>query len=313
MSFIDEYKKIMKEGYHKVICSYNKITGRYEYKPFCHINSVQWKDEFINVLIDNLLNYCYEEKELEKLYNPDIPNLKRYINKAIKDRLNKKTKQAQKDGLCGELLIDLILRMENQDNKVLCCRPYYQQLGARSELKNYDVLMFRVNNDDLTLILGQVKTGSFDYCNKGIKEDLNTKYKDTYFGDAVCYIADRRISDDTSNEKLLKLVSDLNGISLDTDDINIRNDKICEYIKDNNIEIEIPCLLLYGNNSIYNSVNDISINLEKEVELVKKYFDNLSFNICDFNFRICFYVFPTKSIEELRNGIMEYKKEVICG
>jgi len=118
MTFIDTYKQIMKEGYEKIVYSYDKTVGRYEYKPFLHANSDSWKEDFVEVLINNLLNYCYEPNEIGAMYNPNIPELRKYINKAIKDRLNRKTKQAQQDGLCGELLIDLILRMENENNEI---------------------------------------------------------------------------------------------------------------------------------------------------------------------------------------------------
>ena len=116
MAFIETYKQIMKDGYEKIIYSYDKTIGKYEYKPFSHANTDTWKEDFVEILINNLLNYCYEPKELEILYNPNFPELKKYINNSIKARLNKKTKQAQQDGLCGELLIDLILRMENINN-----------------------------------------------------------------------------------------------------------------------------------------------------------------------------------------------------
>lgn len=313
MAFIDTYKRIMKEGYEKIVYSYDKTVGRYEYRPFSHANTVTWKEDIVEVLINNLLNYCYEPNEIGAIYNPNFPELRKYINKAIKDRLNRKTKQAQQDGLCGELLIDLILRMENENNEILICRPKYQQLGAIAELKNYDVLMFRAEfNNNITLILGQVKSGGFDYCTKNMKVDLDTKYNETYFGNAVCYIADRRISD-VPNKILLNIISDLNSIALGTDDTNIRNTKICEYIKKNDIKIEIPCLLLYGKESVYSDINKLKENLDEEVECVKQFFDELSFNIYDFNFSIIFYVFPSKSITELRKSIMEYKVEVLNG
>lgn len=313
MTFLDTYEQIMKNGYKKIVYSYDKSVGKYEYIPFSHANTDTWKEDFVELLINNLLNYCYERNELEVIYNPNIPELKKYINKAIRDRLNKKTSQAQQDGLCGELLIDLILRMENENNSMLLCRPIYQQLGAKAELKNYDVLMFREDaKNNITLILGQVKSGQFDYCTQNMKDDLDTKYNETYFGNAVCYIADRRISD-CPNKTLLNIVSELNAIALGSDDTSIRNNKICEFIKNNNIKIEIPCLLLYGKDSVYSNMDKIKDALDAEVNLVKQFFDNLSFNIYDFDFSISFYIFPSKSIIDLRKSIMDYKVEVLNG
>ena len=76
----------MKDGYEKVVYSYDKSIGNYEYKPFSHANTDTWKEDFVEILINNLLNYCYEPNELEAIYNPNIPELKKYINKAIRDR-----------------------------------------------------------------------------------------------------------------------------------------------------------------------------------------------------------------------------------
>lgn len=313
MAFIETYKQIMKDGYEKIIYSYDKTIGKYEYKPFSHANTDTWKEDFVEILINNLLNYCYEPKELEILYNPNFPELKKYINNSIKARLNKKTKQAQQDGLCGELLIDLILRMENINNETLICRPKYQQLGAKAELKNYDVLMFREESDkNITLVLGQVKTGKFDYCTENMKEDLDTKYNESYFGNAICYIADHRIAD-IPNITLSNILSEFNNIALEAESTSVRNNKICEYIKNNNIKIEIPCLLLYGKDSVYSNIEKIKENLDTEVELVKQFFEKLSFNIYNFNFSISFYVFPSKSIIELRESIMDYKVGVLNG
>ena len=45
----------------------------------------------------------------------------------------------------------------------------------------------------------------------------------------------------------------------------------------------------------------------------KNYFDTKSFNISNFDYIISFYVFPAKSITELRKSLMDYKKEVLHG
>jgi len=186
--------------------------------------------------------------------------------------------------------------MENESNKMLICRPKYQQLGAKAELKNYDVLMFNEKDSNITLILGQVKTGAYNYCTNNMEKDLNSKYNNTYFGNAVCYIADRRISDYLS-ATLLNVVKDLNDISLGSDNPEIRNNKICEYIKENNIKIEIPCLLLYEKEEVYSNLPDIKSKIEQEILIVKNYFDSKSFNISNFEYEIIFYIYNKKSIQ----------------
>lgn len=60
-------------------------------------------------------------------------------------------------------------------------------------------------------------------------------------------------------------------------------------------------------------MNKIKDALDTEVALVKQFFENLSFNIYDFDFSISFYIFPSKSIIDLRKSIMDYKVEVLNG
>ena len=310
MSFVDEYIQILKNGYEKIIYFHDATSKVYDYKGFTHCNTETWKEEFVDLILKNLLNYCYETKEIESLYSPKFPGLENYIIKATRDRLNNKTKQPQQDGLCGELLIDLILRMENINNKTLLCRPKYQQKGAKAELKNYDVLIFNDEGAKVKLLLGQVKSGKYDYCTVKMEEDLNTKYTNTYFGDAVCYIADRLLTDNPS-EVLLNLLKDINDIALGTTDKKIRNDKICEYIKANQIKVEIPCLLLYSNDAVYEVNSQIKEKISKEISKIEEFFDSKSFNIQEFDFNIVFYVFPAKSVNDLRESIMNYKREVL--
>lgn len=312
MSFVEDYKNILKNRYKKVICRYNAISGKYDYIPFYHEPSNNWDANFVDLLIKNLLNYCYYSDEMERLYNPNFPKLEIYIAKSIKDRLNQKTNNEQQDGLCGELLLDLILRMENENNETLLCRPKYQQKGAKAELKNYDALFFKFENNNITLILGQVKSGKYDYCTEKIEDDLNTKYNNHYFGDALCYIADKRLTDNM-NSTLTSVLSEFNNIALGTEDNEIRHNKICEYIKTNKIFIEIPCLLIYTNEKIYENIDNLKQKLDIEVNKIKDYFEQKLFDISDFDFQISFYIFPAKNVSTLRKSIMDYKRKVIYG
>jgi len=313
MSFIVEYKKILSNGYKKIIYKHDKISNKYDFIPFHHSFHDKWDIDFADLLVKNLLNYCYYENEIKILTTShNIDELEKFLAKSVRDRLNRKTGNEKTDGLCGELLLDPILRIENFSYKTLLCRPYYQQLNAKAELKNYDALLFSENKNKIKLILGQVKTGDYKYCKEGIAKDLNTKYNNPYFGNAICYIADREFSR-SSSTTLSNILSEINNISLSTDDTTIKNKKTCEYIKANNIDVEIPCLLFYDSANIYDESSKMKDKLFAEVNKLINYYKDKSFDISDFNYEIIFYIFPAKSINCLRKKIMEYKEEKLNG
>ena len=50
MTFLDTYEQIMKNGYKKIVYSYDKSIGKYEYIPFSHANTDTWKEDLLNYL-----------------------------------------------------------------------------------------------------------------------------------------------------------------------------------------------------------------------------------------------------------------------
>ena len=73
-----------------------------------------------------------------------------------------------------------------------------------------------------------------------------------------------------------------------------------DLIKDNNIEIVIPCLLSYEKNSVYKNLEDVEIEIKKEIESIKKYFEGKKYVFEGFSPQLLYFAFPLEDIDGLR-------------
>lgn len=308
MVFLKNYLSDLFQNYQKVIYKYDSQIRNYEYIPLTHVKSIDWSDKMTNLLIKNLLNYCYYEKELKSENFTNITRLEDYLAEATLERLNKRLKESS-DGLVGELLLDLMLREEYRNCNTLLCRPLFQQKEKiRTELTGYDSLLFIEQNEHLSLLLGQAKAGGYYYCKKGIQDDLNTKYNKTYFGKIMCYIKERQ-TQIVNNQKIIALLTKINKICIDLLRFPTeKHNKICDLIKEENVKIIIPCLLFYNNPSLYSQDKEYFLNTE--LKKVIKFFDDLAFNIELYDYEIVFYIFPTINVSEIRKSLIDYKKDI---
>jgi hypothetical protein len=72
------------------------------------------------------------------------------------------------------------------------------------------------------------------------------------------------------------------------------------FFKEYNISIKIPCLLAYGEGSIYSDVSAVSTAIESEIEGIKDYFTKHTYTFEGIEPEILFLVFPIKDLEKLR-------------
>lgn len=310
MGFLEDYKRLLSSAYKAVITNHGSEIKNYEFVAMSHIFSDNWDEQMSKLLVKNLLSYCYSEKEFNSPIFSNVETLEEYIVDAIRNRLNKKIGNddvAQKDGLTGELLLDLILRMENADATTLICRPLYQQQGSRQELKSYDALLFIKNETQMKLLLGQVKTGTLQNCKIGIKSDLNNKYKAPYFGNAMCWVSSRLIS--SNGNPFENIIKEMNEISR-LKDKNAKHNNICSLFKTKNILISIPCLLLYTQADVYKIAEDLKKLVLVERDSILSHFKDEKFDLTGFDYEIIFYIFPAKDVSILRSNLMKIKQEV---
>lgn len=313
MSTYDEYRALYEKNIVKnariLILTYNAKKQIYEYKPYSHQLGEDAIDKLSELIIDNLVFYAFSEDEVvnqNKMFGL-LDNLKNAARYACKERLPKRI-NANTDGTFGEVLLDVLIQVFEKNSQKLIARAKYKQLGDNSEIKGYDALYFTKFNDEITLWLGQVKTGSFDYCKREIVTDLNEKYIDDYFCNSLYYIADKC----EQSGDLIYILNEINKICYlnacnKYSDIE-KNNKIFELLAKNKVRVKIPCLLVYQED-IYTCKTDLSICIDNSIKRLMKILDKEQFNInLKLTYEIVFIAFPVKDIKRLRENLTKFKK-----
>jgi len=309
MSTSKRYKEIYKD---KIQDDFNKEIKVYEhekdvntYIPFSHNCGMSCGNNCahncykkLGVLMrNNLIFYCYGESEIvKKMDEHFFDDFERSVLYAYRNRLPKRA--AKQDGLLSEVLFDLIIQNLFPDARKLAVRTILRQ-DDNNEIKGYDLTYFINNNGNIQIWLGQAKLGSKDYCKKGIGEDLETKYELLYMSKQVFFIADKQSELSDEGVALTNTINKVNMINIEKDDKK-RAKAFIQYIKDNNIEIVIPCLLSYEKNSVYKNLEDVEIEIKKEIESIKKYFEGKKYVFEGFSPQLLYFAFPLEDIDGLR-------------
>lgn len=293
------------DKYNGLVIKYIPVSDKYYYRAFSHQKGM-CKD-LGEILLDDIVYFSYDDDELNGKMNFLLEDLRKAAVFAIENRLPKRY-VAKSDGLAGELLLDVMIRIEEKESELLIARPKYTEVGSKNEIKGYDALFFADDGNYLKLYLGQVKSGKKEYCQRGINEDLNLKYDKKYFTSNIAYIADR-----CDSKRLEEFLSKINRACFYENDEVKKSDRIKEVFKENNVKVIIPCLLVYSSD-IYNNIAQLKKNIEIETNRIKEYFDEKSFPIDVLtNYEIKFWVFPVESIDLIRKKIADFKKETLNG
>ena len=156
-----------------LIVKYNEQKHKYEYRPYSHTTKYDALDNLSDLIIDNMIFYAFSEDEIVNLHklNGILDNLKIAAKYAYLQRLPKR-KNANTDGTPGEVLLDILIQVFEPLSQKLIARAKYQQLGDNNEIKGYDSLYFTKDDSNISLWLGQVKTGTFKYCKASIISDV---------------------------------------------------------------------------------------------------------------------------------------------
>lgn len=205
----------------------------------------------------------------------------------------------KKDGLPGEVLLDLLVQIYNPNAYKLAVRTIFRQ-DDENEIKGYDLSYFTRDAAGISLWLGQAKLGSKNYCKSGIDEDLLKKYVATYLSKQLFFVCDKRISITDDAKSILEVIEDLNIRSLHDDD-TARAQGLIDLLNNLDVRIIIPCLLAYEEGSVYDDAAKLYEKLNAEAEGLKKYFNSRPYTFMGFSPQIVFYVFPIKSIDRLRD------------
>ena len=305
------YNDLILQRAASLIIRYDCLTSTYTYDSFSHDNTPTCTEDLIQLIINDMVFYAFSEDEV--LADHEQFGLLDNLHDAAKfacTRIPRRDNNVQQDGTTGEILLDILIQILEPEAHKLIARAKYKQFGdVGQEIKGYDALYFTNYNNEVSLYLGQVKTGAHDTCRAGLKNDLETKYVKDYFCRSMFYIADKSDNDHMLNAILKELnrICFLSKKQYWSDDK--KYDAIGNLLKRNNVKIKIPCLMVFSSN-IYNGCNPIDIEVSKLVAKLVQYFDVKQFPVLpNLESEIDFLIFPVKSIETIREKICEFRKE----
>ena len=282
MSIIERYHKIFdKEILQKsrgVIFSFSPLQDQFIYQPYSHNISADSVEKLGELMRHNLFFYSYGEEEVVQHYEKDhFSSLEQAAKYAYINRLPKRA--GITDGLPSEVLLDLLVQLYNPQACKLAVRTILRQ-NDNNEIKGYDLTYFSKDETGVSLWLGQAKLGGKAYCKTDINKDLLEKFTAEYLSKQIFFVCEKRVS----------LTDDTKAILEAIEEINIRS-----------IRIKTPCLLAYGEETVYKDARALCQMIDRETDSIRDYFNAHTYAFQGFSPEIVFYVFPIESIERLRD------------
>ena len=286
MSIIERYHKIFdKEILQKsrgVIFSFSPLQDQFIYELMRH----------------NLFFYSYGEEEVVQHYEEDhFSSLEQAAKYAYINRLPKRADIT--DGLPSEVLLDLLVQLYNPQACKLAVRTILRQ-NDNNEIKGYDLTYFSKDETGVSLWLGQAKLGGKAYCKTDINKDLLEKFTAEYLSKQIFFVCEKRVSLTDDTKAILEAIEEINIRSME-DDATLRGKKLLDYFKSEGIRIKIPCLLAYGEETVYKDARALCQMIDRETDSIRDYFNAHTYAFQGFSPEIVFYVFPIESIARLRD------------
>lgn len=302
MSSYQEYSDIFdKEIIQKskgTIFSFSPLDDKYTYKPYSHDISRDAVEKLGELMRHNLFFYAFGEDEVVDYYKQGkLSSIEQAAKYAYKSRLPHR--DANQDGLPGEVLLDLLVQLYNPTAYKLVVRTIFRQ-DDNCEIKGYDLTCFSKDESGISLWLGQAKLGEKAYCKNGINTDLLKKYVSEYLAKQLYFVSDKRVQITEDAKTILEVIESLN-IRTIYDDDDTRAKELVSFLNEREIKIKIPCLLAYEEDSVYEDSSKLYDRITEEVEELRDFFNNQSYAFTGFSPEIVFYVFPIQSIKRLRD------------
>lgn len=302
MSIVQRYKEIFSheilERSKGVIFSFSPLADKWTYKPFSHDVSDSAVEQLAELMRLNLFFYTYGEEEVVDYYLKDrFSSMEQAAKYAYRNRLPKRAEI--QDGLPSEALLDLLVQLYNPSAYKLAVRTILRQ-DDNNEIKGYDLTYFTRDDNGISLWLGQAKLGGKDYCKSGINDDLVKKFKSEYLSKQLFFVSDKRIALTPDAKAILEAIEEINILSMEDNDVE-RARKLLYHFRDNGISIKIPCLLAYGQETVYDEAAQLYGKVMAEAETIRDYFVKHTYQFEGFSPEIIFYIFPIESIERLRD------------
>lgn len=310
MSIATEYKAIYRREVeaiaNNIIYIYTPVTDIHIFQALshnckmCHTNGCS-EDCYVKLgalMRKNLVFYCYGEDEIvQKFNNGMFSNLDHATLFAYKNRLPKRG--VKQDGLPGEVMLDLIVQIHEPNAYKLAVRAIFRQ-DDNNEIKGFDLTYFSLQEGHISLWLGQAKMGTKNYCKTGIHTDLLSKFKNEYLSRQVYFISEKQAGLTEEGKAITDAINALNILTIHESDEN-RAKALIRYFIDNNITINIPCLMAYGEGSVYADIPGVAQGIDEEMKQIRKFFTANSYIFDGFTPNIIFIVFPLKDLDKLRS------------
>lgn len=308
MSVAEEYRNLYNmyvcKDLEREIAIYDREKGINIYQPLSHNCrkkctgkcNHQCHKSLGELMRKNIVFYCYGEDEIVTNFrNGFFSDLEKATKAAYKLRLPKR--QSNQDGLPSEVLLDAIIQSLVPDAYKMAVRTIFRQ-NDNNEIKGYDLSYFTNIHGTITLWLGQAKLGSKQYCKNGILEDLEKKYTDLYMAKQIYFLADKPVGLTEEGIQIANLLNKLNMLNVCEDDNN-RAEQLMQFLKTQNIDICIPCLLAYDKADMYADITMLERKLESEIAWAREIFEKY-FKFEGIEPKLIFIIFPIDDIEALR-------------
>ncbi len=293
-----------------LVMKYEPYKGKYQTFPYLHVNRDDFEMAFSELLFDAIVFYAYEKNEIEFSYERGrFDNLHKSARTAYESRVPKT--EGLNDGLMGELALDSFIKCFFENIEMLYSRvKYYEKYPQKDanakrkghEIKGYDGLLFSSEKNKKYMWVGQVKTGAWDYCFKGIKEDINKSILKHYFASAMAIMADIMMATSVLSPELKSIIDSLNDIFFDyPTKTEERHSKIIEYFKENEIIIRIPCMIIAEEEEYTNAQILLDSIKDRCAKAFEFFIEN---NDSGLDIEIMLMVFPVRDLRKLRQAFL---------
>ncbi len=299
-----------------LVVSYTPYNENFKVHPYRENEIENFEKHFSALLFDSIVFYAFEKEEIEKDYKKGrFENLRKASRAAYETRVPKTEKE--NDGLFGELALDSFLKCFFPNMEMLYSRVKYLEKYPKKEIekkrtghevKGYDGLLFSIENNQKYMWVGQVKTGDWQYCLCGIKNDINKSILKHYFSSAMVILADIMKAVSDRSKELLQIIDDLNDLIFEhsTDEVLLHS-KIINYFKDADITVRIPCLIIAEERE-YSDKNMLLNIIKKKITEGFKDFNVV--NNAELKVEILLLIFPVRDIKKIRSEFLEARKEI---
>lgn len=313
MDAIQIFQKLIGSRLTPLVLKYKPYPDVFLTYPYHHSTSPSFESDFVDIMFDSIVFYAYEKEEIEKEFNRNrFSVLRTAARNAYELRVPKTERKT--DGLLGELALDSFIKCFFDNIQMLYSRVKYlerypqkelSEKRAGHEIKGHDGMLFSVENGKKYMWVGQVKTGSWDYCLNGIKEDISKSVLRNYFSGAMIIMADiMRAASNISNE-LQQIIDDLNDICLEypTDKKSLYK-KTHDYFVAHNITIRVPCLIIADEKKYA----DETLLLNCIKAKCHEAFNGFTYDNDGLDVEILLLVFPVRNLDQIREKFLTLRK-----